>query len=343
MADNYRQCLGDIKPNHTTHHGLWLDKYMSNHKTGSGQELVAQTAKIQVPEAYRSFYDRWKAALAQNAAIVTKTASVRGRLSIGLGGESVLETAITLHRTYGVPYIPGSALKGLAASYARNKLDPATWGIHSNAYTTMFGSTDSAGYLTFFDALYVPGTGHENKPLWPDVITVHHPAYYQGDAAPADWDSPTPISFLSATGDYLLAIGGDPDWIDKAFGILAFALAEEGIGAKTSSGYGRMSIAGMTDVAPLNPANGQPPSTDPKDAVVEQYMLAIDQMAIKDVASKLPAVAQRWHEEELSSANKLLVARAILEKVEAAGRAKQSRGKPWFEELWRYVEKAESL
>ena len=144
--------------------------------------------------------------------------------------------AITLHRTYGVPYIPGSALKGLAANYARNRLDPEEWGTDTEAYRTMFGDTSSASYITFFDALYVPGSGHQHKPLWPDVITVHHPDYYQGNKPPADWDSPTPVSFLSATGTFLNAIGGEAPWVEKAFEILGYALSEEGIGAKRPVG-----------------------------------------------------------------------------------------------------------
>jgi CRISPR-associated protein Cmr6 len=40
------------------------------------------------------------------------------RVIVGLGAESVLETSIRLHRIYGFPIIPGSALKGLARSYA---------------------------------------------------------------------------------------------------------------------------------------------------------------------------------------------------------------------------------
>ncbi|RME57088.1 MAG: type III-B CRISPR module RAMP protein Cmr6, partial [Deltaproteobacteria bacterium] len=35
------------------------------------------------------------------------------RLSIGFGTESALETGITLHRLYGMPYLPGSAIKGV--------------------------------------------------------------------------------------------------------------------------------------------------------------------------------------------------------------------------------------
>jgi len=39
-------------------------------------------------------------------------------LVVGLGAESVLETSLTLHRIYGYPIIPGSALKGLARTLA---------------------------------------------------------------------------------------------------------------------------------------------------------------------------------------------------------------------------------
>jgi|Deesub1362B_J571_1020462.scaffolds.fasta_scaffold00578_4 CRISPR-associated protein Cmr6 len=42
----------------------------------------------------------------------------KSRLIIGLGDESVYETSIRLHRNYGVPYISGSALKGVAKHYA---------------------------------------------------------------------------------------------------------------------------------------------------------------------------------------------------------------------------------
>lgn len=40
------------------------------------------------------------------------------RVIVGLGAESVLETSVRLHRVYGFPIIPASALKGVARSYA---------------------------------------------------------------------------------------------------------------------------------------------------------------------------------------------------------------------------------
>jgi CRISPR-associated protein Cmr6 len=264
------------KPKTTSHAGLWLDRYITEYQkrgedAGAGQgrrdqptpqqKLVDEVAGIREPDAYNAFYRRWKAALAARTRWLAE-AQVKGRLVVGLGAESVLETSISLHHTYGVPYIPGSALKGLAASFARQRLDRSVWGVDTSAYKIVFGTTEEAGCITFFDALYVPGTGFNRQPLYPDVITMHHPDYYQqGSAPPADWDSPTPVPFLSATGRYLIALAGpderpvwDP-WVGAAFNILRLALAELGAGAKTSSGYGRMELP-----LPIVPADWQAPS-----------------------------------------------------------------------------------
>ena len=86
---------------------------------------------IQLPdkafEEYKQFYklqeSLWKSKLEEcginpdeflkDLRLETKT-----RLVVGLGDESVYETSIKLHRNYGVPYIPGSALKGVAKHYS---------------------------------------------------------------------------------------------------------------------------------------------------------------------------------------------------------------------------------
>jgi CRISPR-associated protein Cmr6 len=39
------------------------------------------------------------------------------RMIVGLGNKSVHETSMTLHHVYGIPYIPGSALKGVVRSW----------------------------------------------------------------------------------------------------------------------------------------------------------------------------------------------------------------------------------
>jgi CRISPR-associated protein Cmr6 len=237
-----------------THAGLWLDKYLKDDGEDAKKSLVKDVTGIQTPESYRRFFERWKATLiALCGAENCREAETVGRLAVNLGAEGVLETSIALHRTYGVPYIPGSALKGLASHYVTNYYkddlekadDDQAWNREMRRY--LFGDTSSAGYVTFYDALYIPGTG---RGLVPDVITVHHPDYYQGRrpaysndielAPPADWDSPTPIPFITANGKFLMAISGALEWVEAAFKILELALEREGIGAKTSSGYGRM-------------------------------------------------------------------------------------------------------
>lgn len=59
-----------------------------------------------------------KLAKIEDNVFTMKTAS---RLVVGLGDESVYETSVRLLRNYGLPYIPGTALKGIARAYALEK------------------------------------------------------------------------------------------------------------------------------------------------------------------------------------------------------------------------------
>ena len=315
----------------STHAGLWLDKYLEHQPEGGGEGPRAghfdEAAKRPVPPGYPILFGRWKSAL-ERAGVTTRPARAQGRIAVGLGGESVLETSITLHRIYGVPFIPGSALKGLAARYARTRL-VETWATGKGAYEVMFGDPSEAGYVTFFDALYIPESASQDRPLAPDVITVHHPEYYRGEASPpADWDNPTPIPFLSATGDYLIPLHGAEDWVEAAFEILSRALAEEGIGAKTSSGYGRMVILG-THTDPVGEDADQP--------TVDRFEQLLEQMPIPSVAGEIHHVYEQWKEAEVSDTGRLRIAQAILEKIAAAGRTKKSAKKKWFKELQAFV------
>lgn len=257
MLNSRRENLQPLDKQATTNAALWMDKYLSRQlKKGESvatgektpvQALIEQVAGVGEPREYDTFFRRWESILPVHVqspdVLRTARATVQGRMVVGLGAEAVLENSIALHRTYGVPYIPGSALKGLASSYAHLRLGE-DWNKGKKAHRVLFGDPTSAGYVTFFDALYVPKSGFQGKPLWPDVMTVHHPKYYQGEQPPADWDSPTPISFMSATGSYLIALAGPEAWVNAAFNLLAQALEHEGIGAKTSSGYGRLLLKG---------------------------------------------------------------------------------------------------
>lgn len=269
-----RKNLSSVDPTIIEHAGLWLDRLLPTLprvgepvKRSPQAEHIAAAARIVEPAAYRPAFVRWAEALRTGGAAL-RTGVVEGRMVVGLGGESVLETAVTLHRVYGVPYIPGTALKGMAAAYARRFL-AGEWAAGGRAYTTVFGTgghSGSAGYITFYDALYIPGSSQGGRPLESDVLTVHHQDYYNmgGRSAPADWDSPNPVAFVSVTGAYLLALAGPSEaWVERTFELLGAAFAEIGVGAKTSSGYGRLSVRPYQGLsAPLPPsaaAQSQPP------------------------------------------------------------------------------------
>ena len=108
----------------------------------------------------------------------------------------------------------------------------------------LFGTTDDSGCITFHDAWILPETP---KPLRMDVMTPHHPNWLDGSIAPNDFDSPTPVPFLSVAGSFRVAVAWQgPEhaeakrWAKLACSLLKQALAEWGIGSKTTSGYGRL-------------------------------------------------------------------------------------------------------
>jgi CRISPR-associated protein Cmr6 len=247
---------------------------------------------------------------------------------IGLGTESLIETSITLHRAYGVPYIPGSALKGLAARWARTQLDDPSWRKDENGYAMLFGNTETAGFVTFHDALFVPGSGHDGRALWPDVITVHHAEYYSSGARPpTDWDSPTPVPFLTATGKYLVALSGPDEWVNTAFGILEQALENEGIGAKTTRGYGRMKLSAPVAASP----NAVGPTGRTDDSIER-----LRSMKPNLVANGIGEFVKRWRKLKDSSPEQArALGKAIVEKVETTWRG--GTGKDWFKEIRSYL------
>jgi CRISPR-associated protein Cmr6 len=353
-----------IRPNKNSHTGLWLDR-MLNKQVSKEEKLpkntehpytthIQTTCSILENSDYETFFtNRWLPALPQKNLRVAKAI---GRLVVGLGSESAWENNITLHRTYGVPYIPGSALKGLAAAYAHKYLQDDQWRKpgttaeimsekYAAAHKVMFGDTTTEGYITFFDALYVPGSGHNGKALWPDVITVHHPNYYQKtgteQTAPADWDDPTPIPFVSATGQYLIALAGDSNWVKTTLDILALALADMGVGAKTSSGYGRLILPNL-EVARqrLQMKKGEEVEVTPAQLELpDSFKLSIKVAN----TSSLPNMIHQWR--NLPEGLRKQGAEFIIERAHEAYNKKklvEIKTRDWYKELQDYLNKSAS-
>ena len=183
------------------------------------------------------------------------------RLVIGLGGDSVCETGMTLHHIYGFPYIPASAIKGVLRSYIIQTIFLPEFEGQDNAgeeaekkalkdlqFEKIFGSTDQQGKAIFFDAFPT-----EIPKLKPDIMNVHYKEWYGNDKdrfnnpiPPTDTQQPNPILFLTVEDTpFQFLIGSkESDALTIQGKILmswlTSALEEHGIGAKTAVGYGYM-------------------------------------------------------------------------------------------------------
>ena len=167
-----------------------------------------------------------------------------GPLTLHLSRANVLENAgICLHPVYGFAYLPGSGLKGMARAAAVTLLKFSTERI-----VEIFGNEPGeaqegkqrSGCVCFHDAWPV-----EWPRLFVDIVNNHHPAYYAGEDAPGDWESPNPVNFLAISPGtqfsfYLTASRNDTpiDLLKDAMRCLQSALSQAGAGAKTAAGYG---------------------------------------------------------------------------------------------------------
>jgi len=171
------------------------------------------------------------------------------RFVTGLGRTHPIENGFTFHPTLGLPYLPGSGVKGVLAAWLREDTDQWDGKNHQwkegTAAACWFGAQDHAGSLIFLDLLPTAPPGLEA-----DIMTPHYGRYYQdgkGETPPADWHVPNPIPFLTVAAwqswqtGILPAPGSSPDpaELGALAGHLQDALAWLGAGAKTAVGYGR--------------------------------------------------------------------------------------------------------
>lgn len=338
-----REALAGIRPKPDTHAGLWLDRFIDDVAEGGPEkqkhfESLFET--VRVPAAYPVFFQRWRQSIKSLPPFTVCTeAEVQGRMVVGLGAESVLETSVALHRAYGVPWIPGSALKGLAAAAAHRWLTDDKWRKPrkdqeiGEFHKLMFGDTSRGGYVTFHDALWIPDS--EKLPLDLDVMTVHHPEYYGGkNVPPAEWDSPNPVSFLTARGKYLLAVTGPKAWAETAMKILAQALAYDGVGAKTAAGYGRLKVEGYA--VPPAAASGQSSEGSSRKSessaapAAPGWSQKVKILNISNADQQVPTLLESLQGDELKRAAAAIIAQLGRKDL----KDKRRRDKPWVKRLF---------
>jgi len=207
--------------------------------------------------------------------VINQPFTTKSRLIIGLGTDSVLETSLTLHKIFGIPYIPASALKGVVRAVkfwnlvkARNiasnekSLKVFQEKFYGELETSdedtfkaqlLFGAKNFKGLLLFLDAF--PEINNE-KLFDVDIMNVHYPDYYSKNEPPRDWQQPKPIFFLTVKEEikFHIAVLFDQyrhEKLPKEYkkldlnnlqaeltDLVPTALSEFGIGAKTRVGYG---------------------------------------------------------------------------------------------------------
>lgn len=172
-------------------------------------------------------------------------ATTTGRFVSGLGGAHPFETGFVWHRTLGVPYLPGSSIKGALRAWTEQWSKEKEGEEKKAEIKRLFGDSGDAGAGVLIVADALP-----TKPpkLEVDIVNPHYGDYYRGTDPPADYLSPTPVPFLAVAGgqDFRFALAprksGGEEAVERGAKLLKEALETIGAGAKTAVGYGRFAL-----------------------------------------------------------------------------------------------------
>lgn len=215
----------------------------------------------------RRFVDLFRSACGERASITI--GQLEGRLAINLADSLIQNAGICLDRLFGLPYIPGSAVKGVCRHAALEELKAAK-GVEQetlfNQFRVVFGTAENdfrKGDLKPFHQLlgqrssdqkgavsFLPAYPVNEAKIVVDLTNVHYPDYYQrGRTEDLSKENPRPNPFpvveigaQFAFGLLLNGINLDTGLLVVARRWLETALTIRGIGAKTAAGYGWFSI-----------------------------------------------------------------------------------------------------
>lgn len=125
MRQALRQ-IADVVPDHL---GLAYDSWAP---VGAGGKVpdderarwLSKLVDLTVSPDYARAFARWKSSFAAPGDRLVEV-TLTSRLILGHGNASATDVGLTVHHTWGVPVIPGSALKGLLAHYVDAVYGPA--------------------------------------------------------------------------------------------------------------------------------------------------------------------------------------------------------------------------
>lgn len=195
-------------------------------------------------------------AVAEACGALSLPAKSMAPLATGLGMEHPLENGFAFLNPYGLPYLPGSGIKGVLRAAARELCEAEVEGWSAEVIEALFGpkTDDEArrGALVFWDAL--PDLGLCDA-LAMEVMTPHQSHYLQASEPPHDNGQPNPILFAAVPPDTkwtfhvicnraLLpaALAEDDAWRGLLEAAFEHAFEWLGFGAKTAVGYGHTEL-----------------------------------------------------------------------------------------------------
>lgn len=269
-------------------------------------------------------------------------------LTTGLGIEHPLENGFAFHEPYGLPYLPGSGIKGVLRSAARQLLEAEAFQDGVYWLDVLFGSSASEehggyqrGALTFLDAFPILPTLTQGRlpEMVVEIMNPHQADYFQKDNTPPhDNAAPTPLFFLALPPGTALVfrvladegrLAGCGVEIDQARAFLqsALELAMEwlGFGAKTALGYGHLEL----DRAQLERTEReQTEAQAAADREAELAQLSPLQRKIEEVIAQHPnpqderfvILCQAMEKGAFTAEERLAVASEIRQLMLAAGR-----------------------
>lgn len=168
----------------------------------------------------------------------------------GLGQAHPIENGFLWHPCLGVPYLPGSGVKGVLRSWLRMEGPQLAAAVAEGGagagsagdaeIDRLLGGADHVGAIDLLPLL-------PTRPvrLQADLVNPHHGPYQRGDEWPADWQDPVPSFFLAVAPRALWQLsivpgtGAREGDVERAAAWLSQAADWIGFGAKTAVGYGR--------------------------------------------------------------------------------------------------------
>jgi len=246
----------------SAHKGLWFERFFNGFNDKSNWAILDENAKKNMIEGVsgssgsqpqlEQFQNR-QLALIDQLNGQSQCFKTDWHFITGMGNPHPVENGFSWHTTLSVPYLMGSAVKGLVRSWVEMNEDELSEEKKYKRLQKWFGSvekdsdSEQVGAFIFFDAI------PEKPPqLICDIMTPHMGKWYESggkslksDSVPGDWHDPTPIPFLAVkNASFIFHIAPrqakDYKEIEDVFIALSNALMWLGAGAKTAAGYGYM-------------------------------------------------------------------------------------------------------